>query len=120
MNGQRMECVPGRGKAVRPLLSVDARHIAFAQNPAAKHLAIGALLAGVIVDFAGLSWAIGSTAILTFLSGLVATLLMSESPGHLNIGREPSPGFPEHAPQNAPQEKQTNDKPADRFETAKR
>jgi hypothetical protein len=45
MNGQRMECVPGRGKAVRPLLSVDARLIAFAQNPAAKHLAIGALLA---------------------------------------------------------------------------
>jgi hypothetical protein len=38
MNGQRMECVPGRGKAVRPLLSVGARLIAFAQNPAAKHL----------------------------------------------------------------------------------
>jgi hypothetical protein len=51
MNGQRMECVPGRGKAVRPLLSVGARLIAFAQNPAAKHLAIGALLAGVIARF---------------------------------------------------------------------
>lgn len=38
MNGQRMECVPGRGKAVRALLSVGARLIAFAQNPAAKHL----------------------------------------------------------------------------------
>jgi MFS family permease len=32
--------------------------------------AIGALLAGVIADFAGLSWAIESIAILTFLSGL--------------------------------------------------
>jgi hypothetical protein len=30
MNGQRMECVPGRGEAVRPLLSVGARLIAFA------------------------------------------------------------------------------------------
>jgi hypothetical protein len=39
MNGQRMECVPGRGKAVRPLLSVGARLIAFAQNPAAKDIA---------------------------------------------------------------------------------
>jgi hypothetical protein len=38
MNGQRMECAPGRGKAVRPLLSVGARLIAFAQTPAAKHL----------------------------------------------------------------------------------
>jgi len=38
MNGQRMECVPGRGKAVRPLHRVGARLIAFAQNPVAKHL----------------------------------------------------------------------------------
>jgi hypothetical protein len=29
MNGRRMECVPGRGMAVRPLLSVGARLIAF-------------------------------------------------------------------------------------------
>jgi hypothetical protein len=49
-----------------------------------------ALLAGVIADFAGLSWAIGSIAILTFLSGLVATLLMRESAdqlGQLNSWR---------------------------------
>jgi hypothetical protein len=36
MNGRRTECVPGRGKAVRPMLRVGARLIAFAPNPAAK------------------------------------------------------------------------------------
>ena len=38
MNGQRMACVLGRSKAVRPLLSAGPRLIGFAQNPAAKHL----------------------------------------------------------------------------------
>jgi MFS family permease len=40
--------------------------------------AIGALSAGVIADIFGLSWAIGTIATLTFLSGAVAALLMRE------------------------------------------
>lgn len=38
--------------------------------------AIGALLAGIIADIFGFSWAIGSAAALTFLSGVVAAILM--------------------------------------------
>ena len=38
--------------------------------------AIGALSAGIIADIFGLSWAIAAIAALTFLSGLVAALLM--------------------------------------------
>jgi MFS family permease len=38
--------------------------------------AIGALSAGIIADFFGFSWAIGSIAVLTFLSGAVAALMM--------------------------------------------
>lgn len=41
--------------------------------------AIGALSAGVIADIFGLSWAIGTIAALTFLSGLIAALLMRDS-----------------------------------------
>jgi MFS family permease len=40
--------------------------------------AIGALSAGIIADVFGLSWAIGTIAALTFLSGVVAALLMRE------------------------------------------
>ena len=40
--------------------------------------AIGALSAGIIADFFGLSWAIGSIAALTFLSGVIAAVLMRE------------------------------------------
>jgi MFS family permease len=40
--------------------------------------AIGALSAGIIADMFGLSWAIGTVAALTFLSGLVAALLMRD------------------------------------------
>lgn len=40
--------------------------------------AIGALSAGIIADFFGLSWAIGSIAALTFLSGVVAVVMMRE------------------------------------------
>jgi MFS family permease len=40
--------------------------------------AIGALSAGIIADILGLSWAIGTIAALTFLSGLVVALLMRE------------------------------------------
>lgn len=40
--------------------------------------AIGALAAGLIADFFGLSWAIGSIAALTFLSGAVVAVLMQQ------------------------------------------
>lgn len=40
--------------------------------------AIGALAAGLIADFFGLSWAIGSIAALTLLSGAVVAVLMQE------------------------------------------
>ncbi|MGC1861013.1 MAG: MFS transporter [Methylocystis sp.] len=42
--------------------------------------AIGALSAGVIADLAGLSWAIGTIAALTFVSGAVVAALMRERP----------------------------------------
>jgi MFS family permease len=42
--------------------------------------AIGALSAGLIADFFGLAWAIGSIAALTFISGVVVAILMHE--GH--------------------------------------
>jgi hypothetical protein len=38
--------------------------------------AIGALSAGLIADFFGFAWAIGSIAMLTFASGTVAAKLM--------------------------------------------
>jgi MFS family permease len=41
--------------------------------------AIGALSAGIIADLFGMTWAIGTIAALTFLSGLVVALLMHES-----------------------------------------
>ena len=41
--------------------------------------AVGALLAGVIADTFGLSWAIGSAGVLTFLSGVVIATSMRES-----------------------------------------
>jgi len=40
--------------------------------------AIGALSAGIIADILGLSWAIGTIGALTFVSGVVAALLMRE------------------------------------------
>jgi hypothetical protein len=40
--------------------------------------ALGALSAGIIADVFGLSWAIGSVGILTFLSGAVVASLMRE------------------------------------------
>jgi MFS family permease len=40
--------------------------------------AIGALSAGIIADFFGMAWAIGSIAALTFLSGAVVAVLMRE------------------------------------------
>jgi MFS family permease len=40
--------------------------------------AVGALSAGIIADVAGLSWAIGSVGVLTFLSGSVVAVSMRE------------------------------------------
>jgi MFS family permease len=40
--------------------------------------AVGALSAGVISDFFGLSWAIVSAGILTFLSGVIVAIYMRE------------------------------------------
>lgn len=54
--------------------------------------AIGALSAGVIADIFGLSWAIGTIATLTFLSGVVAALLMREqSAGVLDLAQTAEP-----------------------------
>ena len=54
--------------------------------------AIGALSAGVIADIFGLSWAIGTIATLTFLSGAVAALLMREqSAGVLDLAQTAEP-----------------------------
>ena len=43
--------------------------------------AVGALSAGVIADFFGLSWAIGSAGVFTFLSGVVVATSMREDHG---------------------------------------
>ena len=41
--------------------------------------AIGALLAGVLADLFGVPWAIGVIGVLTFLSGVVVKIVMSET-----------------------------------------
>jgi predicted MFS family arabinose efflux permease len=41
--------------------------------------AVGALLAGIVADLLGFSWAIGAVAGLTFVSGVVVALLMRET-----------------------------------------
>ena len=40
--------------------------------------AVGALCAGIIADTLGLSWAIGSVGVITFLSGVVVAMLLGE------------------------------------------
>jgi predicted MFS family arabinose efflux permease len=40
--------------------------------------AVGALSAGVVADALGLSWAIGSVGVLTFLSGAIVAVSMRE------------------------------------------
>jgi MFS family permease len=52
--------------------------------------AIGALSAGLIADFFGLAWAIGSIAALTFLSGAVVALMMREQPLRITMAH-PTP-----------------------------
>lgn len=55
--------------------------------------AIGALSAGVIADLAGLSWAIGTIAALTFVSGAVAAALLRERPSStLGLAQSVGPG----------------------------
>ncbi len=54
--------------------------------------AIGALSAGLIADFFGLSWAIASIAALTFFSGVVVAVLMR----HPKPAVESSPPSPSH------------------------
>jgi MFS family permease len=44
--------------------------------------AVGALLSGVIADFFGLIWAIGTVGALTFLSGLIVAVRMHETNKH--------------------------------------
>jgi MFS family permease len=41
--------------------------------------AIGALLAGVVADLLGLTWAIGAVGVLTLVSGLVVAIVMTET-----------------------------------------
>jgi MFS family permease len=54
--------------------------------------AIGALSAGLIADNFGLSWAIGSIAALTFLSGTIVALVMREHAGSsLDIAQDTEP-----------------------------
>ena len=43
--------------------------------------AIGALLAGLIADLFGLSWAIAAVGALTFLSGVIVASAMTEKQG---------------------------------------
>jgi hypothetical protein len=39
---------------------------------------VGALCAGIIADTLGLSWAIGSVGVITFLSGVVVATFLGE------------------------------------------
>jgi len=48
--------------------------------------AVGALSAGILADLAGLSWAIGVTAGVTFLSGILVTVLVKETKPSFNAG----------------------------------
>ena len=41
--------------------------------------AVGAILSGVLADLLGIPWAIGTVAVLTFLSGLVAAIFLRET-----------------------------------------
>jgi MFS family permease len=49
--------------------------------------AIGALLAGVLADFFGVQWAIGVIGVLTFLSGVVVKIVMSETLHRTQLAR---------------------------------
>jgi MFS family permease len=65
--------------------------------------AVGAVLAGVLADSLGVSWAIGAIAALTFASGVVVLGRMYETlPGHRPVVVTTSPGERELAPASAP------------------
>lgn len=51
--------------------------------------AIGALSAGIIADLFGMAWAIGTVAMLTFVSGLIVALLMRGSPNVRRTNDQP-------------------------------
>jgi MFS family permease len=53
--------------------------------------AIGALLAGVLANFFGVPWAIGIIGVLTFLSGVVVKIVMSESLPRKRFVQKPTP-----------------------------
>jgi len=55
--------------------------------------AIGALLAGVLANFFGVPWAIGIIGVLTFLSGVVVKIVMSESLAHRRSAQKPTQAF---------------------------
>src|SRR5207244_8572308 len=65
--------------------------------------AVGAVLAGMLADSLGVSWAIGAIAALTFASGVVVLGRMYETlPGHRPGVATTSPGERELAPASAP------------------
>jgi MFS family permease len=51
--------------------------------------ALGALLAGVLADLLGVSWAIGAIALLTFASGVVVVVRMYETLPAKRVSRNP-------------------------------
>lgn len=55
--------------------------------------AIGALLAGVLTSFFGVPWAIGVIGVLTFLSGVVVKIVMSETLAHRRLAQKPTQAF---------------------------
>lgn len=73
-----------RGEAPPPAL-LDASHPSWRARSLSVYrfwrdigYAVGALAAGIVADVFGISWAIGSVGVLTFLSGAVVALLMRE------------------------------------------
>jgi MFS family permease len=52
--------------------------------------AIGALLAGVLADLFGVPWAIGVIGVLTFLSGVVVKIVMSETLPRKRLAQKPT------------------------------
>lgn len=49
--------------------------------------AVGAILAGVIADFLGLTWAIAVIGVITFASGIVSAITMSETRNKLSAAK---------------------------------
>jgi len=52
--------------------------------------AIGALLAGILADLFGVPWAIGVIGVLTFLSGVVVKIVMSETLPRKRLVQKPT------------------------------